>query len=430
MNDLLLIETPSFISDLEEKITVPPLSLGYIAAICEMEGYKVEIIDLNFGSQDLDKKIKDAKLIGISCYTNNYNRAISILRKAKEQEKKVVIGGPHVSFCYNEALMDGFDFVVMGEGEFVILELLKSLETGGDLNIKGLIFKDNGKIIKNGICRVNELDALPFPSRHLLKIQEYTYPGAIATSRGCANHCIFCSSRNISGRLRLRSAKSVIDEIMHIKNLGIDEFFVVDPNFASDKKRLFEICNGVKDLNMVWYAELRLDHIDNDMIRKMATSGCKVVRFGIESGSQKIVDIVKKGIELKDVSKTIETLVENGITPVCGFMIGHPKESKEDFEKTMDLAMKIKKLGGEVTFAVQTPYPGTYLFKNSQTLGTNILHKEWQDYHHLNPVIETGDFKLDDLRRMLKDTLSKLEENKPKVGKRKSFRSIAHQTNQ
>ncbi|MEE8423537.1 MAG: radical SAM protein [Thermodesulfobacteriota bacterium] len=422
MKDLLLIEAPIVVNALEEKTTVPPLNLAYIAAVCETAGFKVDIMDLNHGDKGLDKKIEDAGLIGISCFTHNYHDALDILRKTKEHGKKVVIGGPHVSFCYEEALRDGFDFVVRGEGEFVILELLKRLKEGGDLNIRGLIFKENGKIRKNGVWRVENLDALPFPARHLLKLHKYTYPGAIATSRGCVNHCIFCSSRNISGRLRLRSAESVVEEITHLKNLGIDSFLVVDPNFAYDKKRTLEICNGVEELEMEWYAELRLDHVDGEVIRKMAGSGCRVVRFGIESGSQRIVDFIKKGIELKDLLKTIETFVKNGITPVCGFMIGHPHETGKDFEKTMKLAKKIKDLGGEATFAVQTPYPGTYLFKNAERLDVKILHKEWNDYHHLNPVIETESFTIDNLRRMLSDALLM---NREGGAKRKSFRNIA-----
>jgi radical SAM superfamily enzyme YgiQ (UPF0313 family) len=440
--DLLLVEAEQK-SPSEAKITTPPLGLAYIAAVSEERGYSVEIVDLNVDRANLEEKIKEAGLVGISCYTHNYHDALNVLEMAKGHGRKVVIGGPHASFEYKEALRDGFDFAVRGEGEFVVPELLGSLKGDGKLEIKGLVFEKNGEIRTKGVWRVEDLDALPLPARHLLDLERYTYPGAIATSRGCVYSCRYCSSRAISGHLRLRKAERVIEEIAHIKALGLDSFFVIDPNFAFDKERVIEICKGVEDLEMEWYAELRLDHVDIKVIKAMARAGCKVGRFGIESGCQRIVDLIRKDIRVKDVLRVVEAFVENSITPVCGFMIGHPTETEEEFEATLRLALKIKELGGEATFAVQTPYPGTYIRKNAEKLGIEILDKEWREYHHLNPVIETGNFSNDDLRRMLFDSIMKVmdirlpevevTDERPEIlniGEgicRRSFRSIARE---
>jgi radical SAM superfamily enzyme YgiQ (UPF0313 family) len=439
--DLLLIEVEQKRSVSEANTTIPPLGLAYIAAVAEQEGFKVDIIDLNIENGDIERKIEKAGLVGISCYTNNYPEALRVLRLAQKYGRKTVLGGPHATALPYEVLNDGFDFVVLGEGELVILELLRALDRGVKPSARGLAYMEKGIIRKNGVKRVEELDSLPLPARHLLDLEKYTYPGAIATSRGCIYSCRYCSARTISGKLRLRNAKKVIDEIAYLRDLGLDSFFVIDPNFAFDKKRVLKICKGVKDLHMEWIAELRLDHVNAEIIRAMAKAGCKVGRFGIESGSQRVVDLINKGIKIGDVLKIVKIFLGEGIMPVCGFMIGHPTETREEFEATLKLALKIKELGGEVTFAVQTPYPGSYLYRRAESLGIKILTRDWSEYHHLNPIVETENFSNEDLRRMLFDSITSimgitipnvlLSEERPEVIRvgngleRKSFRSIA-----
>ncbi len=418
MADLLLVEADRK-HRREEKVDVPPLGLAYIAAVCEEAGFSVEILDLNIQREGLAKSITDAGIVGVSFYTHNYDRALSVLEKAKKKGKNVIAGGPHATPLYKEALADGFDIVVRGEGEYPILELLK--RDGDPAGIKGLAYLEDGRAVVNGVWRVEDLDSLPLPARHLLKLDRYSFPGAIATSRGCNYSCIFCASRNQSGTLRLRSAERVIEEVGWLKENGMDSFLVVDPNFAYSKERVLGICNGIRDLKMRWFSELRLDHMNVEVIKAMADAGCKVVRFGIESGSQRVVDVIKKGISLEKIERTIEMLSKNGITPVCGFMVGHPTEDKADFEFTLALAERIRKLGGETTFAVQTPYPGTYIYRNAARLGIDILHHNWNSYNHLTPVISTKSLANRELRKMLETALNSIGERE----QRRSFRSIA-----
>lgn len=418
MADLLLVEVGRELKG-EEKTDVPPLGLAYIAAVAEEEGFSVEIIDLNVKDEDPGDKIDDAGMVGVSFYTQNYHRAISVLEDAKARGKSVIAGGPHATPLYKDLLADGFDIAVRGEGEYPVCELLR--RDGNPKGIRGLAYLENGRAVANGVWRVEDLDLLPLPARHLLDLEKYSFPGAIATSRGCDHSCIFCSSRNQSGTLRLRSAGSVVEEIHALREMGMRSFLVVDPNFAHSKGRVLEICDGIRDAGMEWYAELRLDHLDDELIKAMATAGCRVVRFGIESGSQRVVDAIRKGISLSMVERMVKALVDNGITPVCGFMVGHPNESKTDFEATLRLAERIRELGGEATFAVQTPYPGTYLYRNAAKLGIDILHHNWSSYQHLNPVISTREFSAEDLKELLRAALRGIGEEK----KRRSFRSIA-----
>jgi radical SAM superfamily enzyme YgiQ (UPF0313 family) len=406
MSDILLVESPQWL-DSSEKADVPPLGLAYMAAIAESGGFSPEILDLNIEHNGFEKKIKKTDLIGISCYTHNYHYAQKLLRIAKSEGKTVVLGGPHATPMYKEVLSQGFDYVIRGEGEYPLINLLKG---GGDF--KGLSFMENGIPKANPVMRVKDLDSLPNPSRHLLDLKKYSFPGAISTTRGCSNFCIFCSSRNQSGCLRARSIEGLEKEIKKLQSQGIEQFFITDPNFAYNKGRTLGFCKMAKKLRMDWFTELRLNHMDDEVISKMSEAGCKVVRFGIESGSQRVIDLIRKGISIKNIEKIITAFKSHNIVPVCGFMIGHPNERRKDFEETLKLAKKIKTLGGEATFAVLTPYPGTYIFKNAEKLGVKILSKNWEEYHHLNPVIETRHFTRDQLREMLFDALIEISEIK------------------
>jgi radical SAM superfamily enzyme YgiQ (UPF0313 family) len=376
------------------------LGLGYIAAVAEQEGFSTSILDLNLDKKSAEEHIKKAGLIGISSYTHNYSQAQDLLRIAKKHDKPVLIGGPHATPLYREMLKDGFDYVVRGEGEHPVLNLLKD-----NRDYRGLAFMRNEKPIANFVLRVKDLDSLPHPARYLFELKKYSFPGAIATSRGCASHCIFCSSRNQSGCLRTRGVNSLKNELETLVSMGIERFFVIDPNFAFDEKRTLNFCKMVDQLNMEWFTELRLDHMTGRIIREMSKSGCRVVRFGIESGSQRIIDLIRKGISIQNIEDIIRKFRNGGIVPVCGFMIGHPSETRKDVKSTLKVARKIVELGGEVTFSIQTPYPGTYLYNNAEKLGVKILSKDWSLYHHLNPVIETEDFIADDLRTILFDAL-------------------------
>jgi radical SAM superfamily enzyme YgiQ (UPF0313 family) len=377
MTDLLLIEAPQT-SVVEEKMDVPPLGLAYIASVVEKGGFSVEILDLNLGKENLSARIKEASLVGISSYTHNYPIALTLLHTAKDFGKKVVIGGPHATPLYRDVLKDGFDYVVRGEGEYPILNILEGKE-----DLKGFARMEDGHPKANFVNRVNELDSLPFPARHLLNLKKYSFSGAIATTRGCSSHCIFCSSRNQSGCLRARGVSSLQSELESLQAFGLDRFFVIDPNFAFDKARTLQFCEMVKELKMEWF------------------------------GSQRIVDLIKKGISIENLEEIIKTFQRHDIVPVCGFMIGHPSETRRDYETTLALAKKVIALGGEATFSILTPYPGTYLYKNAERLGIKILTRQWSEYHHLNPVIETNNFTAEKLSRMLFEALFAISGNEP-----------------
>lgn len=437
---MLLIDSP-LTQVSERKVDLPPLGLAYIASILRDRGFGVRILDMNV-STGLEKALEEADVVGISSYTQNYPWAVEILETAKSYQKVVAAGGVHATFRFGEALKHGFDFVVRGEGEYSFTEAVSRLSAKKSLTgVKGIALLREGRVIDGGFWRVENLDELPLPARDLLELDRYAFPGAISTTRGCAYACVFCSSRAMSGPLRMRSPESVLKEIEQIKSLGYNRFFIIDPNFAFSKERALKICSLVKPLDMVWFSELRLDHIDSDLIRAMAEAGCRVVRFGIESGSQEVINTIKKGIEVSRVKRIVRELARAGITPVCGFMLGNPGETKESIKATLKLAEEIKALGGEVAFSVHTPYPDTPIFRHAQSFGIEIHSCNWWEFHHLNPVISTEHFSLDELRALLFDAVLKIEgvsistpeidESYPEIYElginveRKSFRSIA-----
>jgi radical SAM superfamily enzyme YgiQ (UPF0313 family) len=443
---VLLVEAPH--SEVSEPHTdVPPLGLAYMAAFLEEGGHEVRITDMNLGRDlvgelDFAGDLVWADLVGISCYTHNYHLACRIMEEARSKGKTTVIGGPHSCALPEEVLGDGFDFAVTGDGEYAMKALAGALEGHGSLEeVPGIVYRVGGEIKRNPMKRVKDLDTLALPARHLLDLEKYSFPGAVSSSRGCANTCIICSSRLVSGALRHRSTEGVLEEVKILKDEGIDEIFFVDPNFASHRDRTLEICRGLEDLNVRWFAELRLDHVDPEVIRAMGASGCKVIRFGIESGSKRVIKTIKKGIDITRVEDVVKDFVANGIVPVCGFMIGHPRETREEFEMSRELALAVRDLGGEATFSIFTPYPGTMPFLNARSLGMNITSSDWRRYHHLTPVIETGDFTREDLKALVFDALLEYydivlpgaedDPGPPKITticegvKRRSFRSIA-----
>ncbi len=438
--DVLLIEAPlSQVS--EKKVDMPPLGLAYIAAILRQKGFNVRILDMNI-SDSPEKYIEDADIIGISSYTQNYPLTVEIMKKAKDMGKTVAAGGVHATFRFKEALNHGFDFVVRGEGEYSLSAAVEKIGRGEEIaGQKGIAVVRDGTIVDGGFWRVRDINALPLPARELLELDRYSFPGAISTSRGCAYACVFCSSRAMSGHLRMRTPESVFAEVKEIKNLGYNSFFIIDPNFAFDKNRALKICSLVKPLDMVWFSELRLDHIDSELIRAMAEAGCRVVRFGIESGSQEVINTIKKGIQVNRVIGIIKEFVRSGITPVCGFMLGNPGESKDSVEATLRLAEEIKAAGGEAAFSVHTPYPDTPVFRHPESYGIAIHSCNWWEFHHLNPVISTEHFSIEELRALLFDAVLRVErvslpeieidESYPEIYEtdirleRKSFRSIA-----
>lgn len=363
----------------------PPLGLAYLAGVLEKSNHGVKIFD--FGLEpDLQANIQARKIlsfrpgvIGISSLTNTYYSAIELAKSIKDKDKNIpiVMGGPHPTIFPEETLQNlCVDFVVFGEGEHSLLELVNTLKDKKFKKIKGLAFKDKQGIkINPPRPLIKDLDDLPFPARHLLELDKYplrdtegNLMATIMSSRGCPYGCTYCFKGIFGRRYRIRSAENVVDELEQVKNkFGINSFYFIDDLFTFDKKRVFEIVRLIqkRGLNLTWQCLSRVDQVTPQMLKEMRKAGCNRIHFGIESGNEKILKAINKQITIGQVKKAIKWCKKVGIYSKGYFMIGLPGDDKKTIKQTIDFSVKLASLGlDEAMFSLTTPFPGSALWEH------------------------------------------------------------------
>ena len=427
---------------------VPPILLASVAAVLEKkhsvciidapnEGWKnlIELDETKYrcglSAQTIVKRVKqwntDVIVIEIpfSGWSKTAYEVISAL-KSVNKNIDVVLFGQHPSARPEACLLDSeADFVVIGEPENTVFELIDALELGKQdfSEIDGLAFRKDGKPVLTGNrAIIEDLDSLPFPARHLLPMKIYyeavkenplrgevSKPWTIVvTSRGCPYNCVFCSNCTIWGRKwRARSAKNVVDELEHVvKTYGVKQVDFHDDNMTLDKKRMADICDLIveRGVRVEWFTPngVRADRLDEPLLRKMKRSGCKKIRIAPESGVQRVVnDVIGKNLDLKSVEQTVISCKKVGIKVGCFFVIGLIGETKADIEETIKFAYKLKKLGADsFIFSIAMPLYGTVLYE--QALEGDFLREGFCDYAlaATEPLIETPEFSASDLREL------------------------------
>jgi len=401
---ILLINPPNenlILTNLPESLAqediMPPLGLMYVAAYLEKNtSHQVKILDcliekLNY--DQLEKKIEQEKpdLVGITTLTFTL---IDVLKTAKiikgvNQNIKVVLGGPHVNIYPEETLnFPEVDYLILGEGEKPSKDLIDNINQTENLyNFKGIAFKDGNRVINPGPRElIQDLNELPFPARNLISNEKYSSvlskKNPVATmfsSRGCPFKCTFCNRAHLGKVFRARSAKNVVDEMEECKKKGIEEIFIYDDTFTIQRQRVIDICSEIKnrDLKINWDVRARVDTVDKEMLKEMKETGCQRIHYGVEAGTQKILNVLKKGITLEQTEKAFKLTKKAGIETLAYFMLGSPTETKEDIFQTIKFAKKIKP--DFVCFSITTPYPLTELY--SLGLKEKILpHDYWQKF--------------------------------------------------
>lgn len=401
---ILLVNPPYFDVWRTFDFLLPPLGLAYIAAILEANDYDVTIVDLNARQNERSITDRHWDIVGITFDTSRYYKGIKYGRMLRAKGAKVVVGGPHATFMAEEILRNGSaDFVVRGEGEYTMLELLNALKAGSDLgHIRGLSYLYDNQIIHNDDRIYSEdLDNLPFPTRHLLDMDKYRTSKmgvrsitSILTSRGCPYQCSFCASSRLAGTSwRSRSVESIIEEVQLVKDTyGYPAVAFVDDNFTLDPKRVTNICEEIlkRGWDIHWWCFTRGDTIvkNPEMVSLMYKAGCRSTYIGIESGNQETLDSYKKRISAEISREAISILKKNKIEMTTSFIIGQLNEDKGMVEDTLRFAKSLNP--NTVSFSILTPYPGTELFEQVKD---KIISFNWRKYDGIHSVIRLKHFR-------------------------------------
>lgn len=403
-----------------------PIGLCYIAAVLEKNGFSTRVYNSDYNKESLGELIlgyvtdrdtydkyprilkdidhplwkeiesviidQSPDIVGITFMSGQYGSGLNIAHLVKKLSSDilVVMGGVHPTVLPEETVRnEDVDIVIRGEGEYTFLDIANS----EDLNdILGVTYKENGKIINNPDRPfIENLDDLPFPSRHLL-LEKETYPpnafGMMLASRGCPHRCIFCSPDKIWKRkVRFRSEENVISEIKYVKKeFGTQFFYFNDADLIINRKFAENICDLLfREIVVKWAAEVRVDKIDGDLAKKMRFSGCETVFIGVESGDDRTLEKIKKGITIDKIKKGRKILRENGIGVYSYFMIGFPWEKKEDIEKTVSFMREIDP--DVACFNIVTPYPKTELYEMYE----DIITTDWNFFLNQRPEMELDD---------------------------------------
>ncbi|MFH1641564.1 MAG: radical SAM protein [Nanoarchaeota archaeon] len=388
-----------------------PLGICYIAAVLIRNKIPVSIIDAeaeNISINDVIKRLKKFKcdFIGITSTTVAFYKAVELAKKIKKFNKEIfiAIGGPHVSTIPKMTMKHTcFDVGIVGEGECTILELITSLINKENFeNIDGLVFQKKGKIIRTNQRKpIENLDDLPYPARELLPDKNLYNPPpmnyqkkpvlSIVTSRGCPNKCTFCNHAVFGYKYRIHSSRRIVQEIkMLIKEYNAKEISIVDDNFTVDNTRVFELCSLIKQdhINIPWTARVSENTVTKKLLKVMKEAGCWYIEIGIESGSQRVLDDIKKETTLEKIADIVKYADKIGISVKGFFIIGYPTDTKESIEQTIKFAKKIPLT--DIVTTIFTPFPNTEAFVQAKKHGKLISGRDWTKFNNWEVVSLPG----------------------------------------
>ena len=358
-----------------------PLGLGYIAAYLRRFGhaalmYEPEAQGLTYDDLKIIIKDEAPDVIGLTCSTPNFYRALELARIGKENSRaKVVLGGVHASALPEfivETYPDLIDCVVVGEGEITMLELVNAWQNNTDIEkIQGIAFKNNGSVVRTEKRPfIADMDSIPFPARDLipqnlfkpnLHNARYRNCSSILTSRGCPFNCSFCASRIVSGkRYRMHSAEYVLEEMeMLKKDYGVRQLLITDDTFTINHERLEKICKGMIDrkLDLEWFCFSQVTAVNKEILALLKKAGCYNIGFGVESSSPETLKQMGKPIKPEKALEAVKLANKAGLKTQAFYIFGMPGETKEQMEDTIRFAEKV---GSTLAFFnMLVPFPWT-----------------------------------------------------------------------
>ena len=397
-----------------------PIYLAYTVAILEEAGIDVHFIDAVVDDLSVEAFVEKTKkirpnLVAMECSTPSIINDLQTAKALKEEMSDifVVLMGSHPTYFHNEILNENkfVDVIARGEFDLTIRDLALALQKGKEqlTDVEGISYRD-GEIVKVNKDRnlIHNLDSLPFPARHIVKSDSYreaVFTGkrctTIVSSRGCPHQCIFCLwPRTMYGnKFRQRSAENVVDEVQEVvEKHGVDEIYFDDDCLTLDKNRLLKICSEIvrRKIKVKWMCQARVNNIDEDVLKAMKDSGCHYIKYGVESGSQEMLDAMKKGITLEQVRKAFKATRKVGIKTQAFFLFGLPWETPETVEETIEFAKEIKPDSAQ--FAVVIPHPGTELYDLCVSKGW-LKYDSWEDFDCRKALIEIENLSNEDVAK-------------------------------
>lgn len=334
-----------------------PVGLLCLATVLDKAGFDVRIVD-EVLRESTEKEILKQKpdVVGISVPSRFFRRSCEITRFAHDHGAMVILGGPHPTAMPEQSLEESeADAVVVGEGEYTLMELLTTKDWH---NVRGILFKENGRIVRTPPRPLIEnLDELPLPNRRLLRLERYRLDSELGhyvprsdrlirlmATRGCPYQCTFCATHSIFGRrVRFRSPENVVEEIRQcVKDFNAHNFAFIDDTMTVKHSYTIELCEAIlrSGLRIRWSCLSRVG-VNDDVLKLMRRAGCVMLGFGIESGSPVVLEWIKKEIDIPEVIDTLRRVKKHGFVTKTFWIVGLPREGEPEYRESVELAKKL-----------------------------------------------------------------------------------------
>jgi len=380
---------------------MPPLGIMYLSAWLKHYLIDSNIVDLA-NKRIFNHDIPDTTHYFFTATTPQYKAAVECMKSVKSAYPNAitVVGGAHATFRSEECHADGFDYVVVGEGECATLRIMQN-DLDDDERETGIV---TGELVGN-------LDFIPFPDRGFDGFDDYHYTvdgvktATMFTTRGCPFHCSFCAK--IFDGVRSRSADSVLREVEYLKNeFGFEAIMFFDDTFTVNKIRLEQICRGMKEFRMKWRCFVHASTVDAKILKMMKASGCIEVGMGVESGNENILETINKRTNISKIKDVIQSCHDVGLRVKTFLIAGLPGENFHTLLDTQQFLLDTKPDDFDLT--IFTPYPGNDIWNNPEDYDIQF-DKECSDFHDMfykgrngeyTPMISTSELTSDEIARL------------------------------
>ncbi len=386
----------------DKRKEIPPFGVLYMAAVLEANNIFVKIFKVDSENNILD--LQDYDVIGFSISSS---AAYGIIKKARMRSKispnsLIAVGGIHSSLFPKETITDiQTDIVCIGESENTFLEIVRESSERRFESVKGICYLNKNKQTafnaERELC--TNLDSIPFPSRHLLPKSDIIMQDRLSDtnltlahimiSRGCVGKCYFCA--NTYSSIRYRSGRNVREELIMLKQkYNIEGFAITDDNFVIKKDNVKDVCTSIKNLGLKWSSLSRVDTVNEKILKIMADSGCIELKYGVESGSEKILNAMNKRINQESIISAIKLTKNQGINVKVFLIHGFPGENRCTTKDTILLLKKLRTYIDRVSLFNFVPLPGSYVYNNPSIYkihGTNHSANwdgDWSKFHLYN----------------------------------------------